>query len=341
MKRFMRLIARRVLVLLVWLPIGGLGVVSAEPPEISISRKGTNAIEISVVGGVVESGWVLQDSYNGADWRDLATMDGGPGQYPISSTSTPTRLFRAAKKPLATRQEALTEARARWEAIGLVNYQFRSQTSVSGFLTDDLTLVENGQVREATSLLPPGFPNFSWGDQTIDDLFDRLQRAIDADAFMMSVSYHPERGYPESAYVDLDDRIADEEWGITITEAPTAPEELRLKNRNLWERAGPDAYEFDLRYESAWIFWEGRIRVTGGTAQVVAGQVPLGEQIIMTMDEYLAYLGAGVAGGNVTSALYDSELGYPLFFSRDWYLTISDGPGERFWISGFQVVEGD
>ena len=85
-------------------------------------------------------------------------MDGKTVRFRLSSAPTRTRFFRAARKSLATRQEALTQPRARWQAAGLATYQYRSRTSVTGFLTDDLTLVKDGRALEWNSLLPPGSP---------------------------------------------------------------------------------------------------------------------------------------------------------------------------------------
>ena len=170
------------------------------------------------------------------------------------------------------------------------------------------------------------------------NIFDRLQRAIDAEAVLMVVRYHPDQGHPESIYVDLDERIADEEWGTTIAEPPSPPETQRLENKRRWEQSGVEAYEFDLKFDTARIGWEGTIRVRGGTAQVVSGSEPAQPHIVMTMDQYFDYIGEALSEGAITSVAYDRELGYPLFFSRDWHLTFFDGPGERFWISNFRVL---
>lgn len=320
-----------------WLPLGFITVAEAIP-TLLVEKESENAINVSVVGGVVEPGWILQDTYNGDDWRDLKVLEGTPGRFALSSVPTSTRFFRATQKSLATHQEALTQARANWQALGLMNYQYRSKTSVSGFLTDDLTLVEGRRVKEWTSLLPPGFPGFSWGDQTVDNIFNRLQRAIDNNAHMIVARYHPHLGYPESAYVDQSELIADEEWGVSIIEAPANPEVARAAHESLWSRSGVKDYEFDLKYETTWLGWEGTIRVIDGSAEVVSGEVPSLWHIVMTIDELLAYIGATLAAGEVSSAAYDRELGIPQFFSRDWHLTIVDGPGERFWISGFHQL---
>jgi hypothetical protein len=322
-----------------WLLLGFIAVAGAIP-TLLVEKEGEDAIDVSVIGGVVEPGWVLQDSYNGNDWRDLKALEGIPSRFILSSVPTSTRFFRAVQKSLATHQEALTQARANWQALGLMDYQYRSRTSVSGFLTDDLTLVEGWSVKEWTSLLPPGFPGFSWGDQTVDNIFNRLQRAIDNKAHMIVARYHPHLGYPESAYVNQNEMIADEEWGVSIIEAPANPEVARAENEIKWSRSGVKDYEFDLKYETAWLGWEGTIRVTDGSAEVVSGGLPSLGHIVMTIDELLAYIGETLAAGEVSSAAYDRELGYPQFFSRNWHLTIVDGPGERFWISGLRRLEG-
>ena len=324
---------------LAWLSLG-LAMLAEASPTLRLEKIDENTIDVSVFGEEVELGWVLQDSYNGTNWRDLKVLNRISSRFFLSKAPTATRFFRVAEKPLATHQEALTQARANWQAAGLMNYQYRSRTSVSGFLTDDLTLVENGSVKEWTSLLPPGLPGFSWGDQTIDDIFDRLQNAIDNDAHMITARYHPHLGYPESVYVDRHEMIADEEWGVSIIGIPADPETARVENESLWHRRGVKDYEYHLKYETAWGGWEGTIRVRDGEAEFINGEAPSSEHIIMTIDEMLSYIRASLAAGEVSSSAYDQELGYPQFFSRDWHLTFVDGPGERFWISGFRRLEG-
>lgn len=320
--------------------LGAPGHAGAEPPELEVTWTGAGEITVSVVGAKVEEGWILQHSYDGLKWWDLDGLDGSPARFSVTAAPSVARVFRAAQKPPATRQEALTQARERWEVGGLVTYQYRAQTTASRFPTDDLTLVRDGEVEEWTSMLPPGSPDFQWGDQTIEDLFDRLQREIDRNAHMMDVSYDPEWGYPVAAYVDPDARIADEEWGFSIIEPPSDPEASHAAAERLWQGRGIDAYEFDLRYETAGIAWEGTIRGEGARATVVAGDEPPPGLIVMTFEGYFALIGAALTEGRVTSATYDPELGHPLFFSRDWYLTEEDGPGERFWISGFRSLDG-
>ncbi|MDG2123720.1 MAG: DUF6174 domain-containing protein [Verrucomicrobiales bacterium] len=328
-------------VVLVAVVVAGLvGVPGAgAEPVLLVKPSGDESIEVGVEGDRVERGWVLQDSYDAQNWRDLIELDGEPFGERFSEVPSEERYFRAVQKPIATEQEAITQARERWLAAGLTKYQLRYINNGGWVQTDDLILVEDGEVTETASMLPPEFPVFGWGEQTVEDLFDRLQRSIDGDAYRMFTRYHPTLGYPERAYVDEDERIADEEWGFLISGVPEDPEVARGANEKRWARHGSESYEFDLRYASGRIGWTGRLRVEGGEASVVEGEdAPLREHIIMTVDEIFAYIGAALSEGKVSSAAYDSELGYPLFFSRDWYLTETDGPGERFWITGFTAV---
>jgi hypothetical protein len=55
---------------------------------------------------------------------------------------------------------------------------------------------------------------------TIDDLFSRIQEAIDLSAFSISVFYDEMSGYPVDIYIDYDDRIIDEEWIATAVFLP-------------------------------------------------------------------------------------------------------------------------
>ena len=67
----------------------------------------------------------------------------------------------------------------------------------------------------AASQLPVNL-EFSGNYESIDGLFDLIQGAIDRPAFHISVKYHADLGYPLSAAIDYDQRIADEEMGFQV-----------------------------------------------------------------------------------------------------------------------------
>lgn len=52
---------------------------------------------------------------------------------------------------------------------------------------------------------------------TVDELFDRLQYAIDKNAYQMDVVYNSEVGYPETADIDRRAHGVDDEWSFEIT----------------------------------------------------------------------------------------------------------------------------
>ena len=322
-----------------WVCWLGFAMAAAAAPELRVAPSG-DRVTVAVEGGIAPEGWVLQDSYDGAHWRDLVDLQDLPFSEAVSEAPTLQRLFRAAQKPPATRQEAIDQARARWIATGLTQYEYRHQTNGAFFLTDDLILVKNGKIAESTSLLPPEWPGFAWGLQTVDDLFDRLQRAIDGGAYAMTVRYHPSMGCPEKAYVDYNEFIIDEEWGFTNLRLPENPESLRAASEQQWQRAQVAAYEFDLKYQTARYAWNGRIRVENGRTTVIVGGAPASDHIIMTLEGYFNYMKESLAADGVTSVLFDPADGYPLFFSRDWHLTQFDGLGEKFWFYGFRKLGG-
>lgn len=52
---------------------------------------------------------------------------------------------------------------------------------------------------------------------TIDALAERVDEILAKDPFTQEVKVHPDYNFPVSVYLDIDQRIADEEWGYEIT----------------------------------------------------------------------------------------------------------------------------
>jgi hypothetical protein len=79
--------------------------------------------------------------------------------------------------------------------------------------------VTNGAVSDAiyveTELPVPA--NLRSHLTTIDGLFDKIQDAIDDNAFMIHVEYDTELGYPRSIAIDYDEHVADEELSLIIS----------------------------------------------------------------------------------------------------------------------------
>jgi hypothetical protein len=74
---------------------------------------------------------------------------------------------------------------------------------------------------------------------TIDDLFSRIQDAIDLSAFSVQVSYDKTTGYPVDIYIDYDDRIADHEWiakAVAASQCKDSPMNFKVKGKRKRKR---------------------------------------------------------------------------------------------------------
>lgn len=52
---------------------------------------------------------------------------------------------------------------------------------------------------------------------TIDELFEVIQDAVEANVYRLSVKYHPDLGYPISISIDHDSLVVDDEVGYSAT----------------------------------------------------------------------------------------------------------------------------
>ena len=143
-----------------------------------------------------------------------ATPTVGPISTPIAEASDITR--------------ALGEARVRWDALGLVDYEFR--TNWVCFCLREFNAQVDLEVRDGVIVGGVYAPETGFTSavdlslyETVKGLFDIITDAIVRDAHKITATYHPEYGYPESVFIDYDERIADEERGFAIQKL-TAPE---------------------------------------------------------------------------------------------------------------------
>jgi Family of unknown function (DUF6174) len=120
---------------------------------------------------------------------------------------------------------ALQQARGRWNSLGISDYQYAFQRSC--FCAPDFTApvriaVRQGQVAEVTSV-QSGQPRPIEGYPTVDDLFARLQEALDSGAENVQATYDPALGYPTRFFIDQSTRIADEEFWAESSGLSTRP----------------------------------------------------------------------------------------------------------------------
>lgn len=117
------------------------------------------------------------------------------------------------------RQRALDRARSDWEGAGVASYRYDLEIGCFCGLTgrflvtvDDGAVVAAERADEGPPVPEEQLPILS----TVDELFDTLQEAIDAEADQLEVEYHSGLGYPTRIQLDRDDWTSDDELWIRV-----------------------------------------------------------------------------------------------------------------------------
>ncbi len=137
----------------------------------------------------------------------------------LKSTPTPTEPANLSSVQL---QEELIQNRELWAAQGITDYQMEFRWNCfcpQEYVAPLIISVTGGNSIDSVVFAESKLPvdrKFSADYSSIDGLFDLIQGAIDRPAFHISVKYHAELGYPLSAFIDYDRRIADEEKGFQV-----------------------------------------------------------------------------------------------------------------------------
>ena len=117
----------------------------------------------------------------------------------------------------------LANQKAIWETAEPVSYEF--QYRVLCFCSAETTgpfivTVENRQItsvvrqdRNFEELLPVQ----ASADFSIAVIFDDIKGALKQGAHSVTLEYDATWGFPSYVYIDRDEQIADEEWGVKIT----------------------------------------------------------------------------------------------------------------------------
>jgi len=116
----------------------------------------------------------------------------------------------------AGEQARLDQARAQWRAQGIADYTYvfsRGCFCVEEAREPVTITVRGGAIASVVSVAggvsrgPAQYP-------TVEGLFDLVQDAIDEDADAIRTEYDPARGYLASAWLDISERLADEEISV-------------------------------------------------------------------------------------------------------------------------------
>jgi Family of unknown function (DUF6174) len=109
-------------------------------------------------------------------------------------------------------ESELAKARTNWAAQKLRSYKFTIQRSC--FCPDEYTRAVTITVRDGVPTdAPPHLAAYS----TVDKVLDTVTEAHASKADRLEVEFTPE-GWPRTVYVDQSARIADEEYGLTLTD---------------------------------------------------------------------------------------------------------------------------
>ena len=165
--------------------------------------------------------------------------------------------------PIIDRQQQLNDARTKWNSLfGISNgtdssYSFTYQPSCIGCAESDFTQprwvrVKNSQVvtvhdAHGDVVSPAVFLD----TPSIEDIFTKIQDAIDNTAFSLEVTYDDKYGYPSQVTIDPDENIADDEVLLSISSLlPVSLLESEVSiNKAMWNSMAYSHYSYSyLKY---------------------------------------------------------------------------------------------
>ena len=119
------------------------------------------------------------------------------------------------------RQNELDDNRKKWLDAGIANYTYRQDRSCFCFFAGpaDVSVV-NGEIVSVRGFWPDtidiALENFNIFD-TVIDLFDMVDDAIDRNVHQLDVTYDQQFGFPTSIAIDYQENTIDDEVTITAT----------------------------------------------------------------------------------------------------------------------------
>ena len=199
------------------------GSVSAQGEGTNLNRLkweyegGVFSFQLQDLPVVLEDLWVLQTSEDMNDWQDLETFEGKTVIDVPIQRGTRQRYYRARQiKGGDPYLSDYIDAYTVWQGSGVDSYSMEIRHWSSWFFWHGNVTVRNNEV-VSTESIDTNFPDvFEPEHRTIDDWFAVLKRNIDNKAHRIDVTYDETFGYPKTAFIDVDLRMADEEQGWSI-----------------------------------------------------------------------------------------------------------------------------
>lgn len=161
--------------------------------------------------------WVLQGSADMRVWQDIETFEGSKTIRVPIQRGVRQQYYRALQiKGGDPYLSDYIDAYMVWKGSGVNSYSMEIRQWSSWFFWHGNVTVRNNEV-VSSELIDTNFPdNFDPEHKTIDDWFRVLKRNIDNKVHRIDVTYDKTFGYPKTAFIDVDIRIADEEQGWSI-----------------------------------------------------------------------------------------------------------------------------
>jgi hypothetical protein len=132
----------------------------------------------------------------------------------VPSTESPVPVTQPENVPDPIRQADLHAARALWASQGPDSYTIITQSLCFCPQERWSDTVVDGVVTEHVALSDEVF--FDPAARPMDVLFDEIQRVIDNGYTSLTVSYDPNTGALTQFFVDVDEMMADEEYGVEV-----------------------------------------------------------------------------------------------------------------------------
>jgi len=119
----------------------------------------------------------------------------------------------------AAEKNRLQEARARWADAGLLDYSFMYQRTcfcLPEYL-GPFAIEVSGGVVDSAYFANDAFAGAPEGKfDTIPEMFDRIEKAIDRPVYKLDVTYDTTYGFPTELFIDGESMIADDEIGYSV-----------------------------------------------------------------------------------------------------------------------------
>lgn len=110
--------------------------------------------------------------------------------------------------------------RSRWQAAGIVDYTYQvDRGCFCGFAGPHEIQVRDGLIVAVIDLRDGSAVEAQFFDffDTVEDLFDIIERAIANQAAVLEVDYHVQLGYPTRIELDGALNVADDELTVTVS----------------------------------------------------------------------------------------------------------------------------